>query len=160
MPPSVGLSSPRVTDVRIKANASAELDQLCIFLNLITIICQNFGCRAALTVLIILISPSLSASTHTHTHTHRSKQAQLLNTLTHTELIPPNLLLCAVTVPCCGGTRTFSFSPDAVFVLAGCTRPWVGSTMHGLGAQVHGAPHFPHRRAQYEITEHWGSMAL
>lgn len=68
MPPSVGLSSPRVTDVRIKANASAELDQLCIFLNLITIICQNFGCRAALTVLIILISPSLSASTHTHTH--------------------------------------------------------------------------------------------
>lgn len=42
MPPSICFSSQCVTDVRIKANLSAELDQLCIFLNLVTIILQEF----------------------------------------------------------------------------------------------------------------------
>ncbi|GAA6080276.1 uncharacterized [Tachysurus ichikawai] len=62
-----------------------------------------------------------------------------------------------------GATRTslrYNLVQDAVFVLAACTRPWVGSTMHGLSAQVHGTPLFPHHRAHDEITEHWGSMAL
>ncbi len=78
MPPSICFSSQCVTDVRIKADFSAELDQLCIFLNLVTIRSMPGVLKQHSTgwVLISLSSPlswylsSFSASFCIASHTH------------------------------------------------------------------------------------------